>query len=162
MVASNAQNGVVSIQLTGHGKQGRISISPRSLNFGTIDVNTMSAAQTVTLSNPNPVQMTLSGITTSNQSIFPFQIEQNTCGASLAPNAGCTLQIVFQPPQNGGFGGSYFINDNALGGPQTIRLSGRGRGGPVPTRTPTPTRTGTPTATPSPAPFPMRAMPTIH
>ncbi|HSR58310.1 MAG TPA: choice-of-anchor D domain-containing protein, partial [Candidatus Binataceae bacterium] len=126
------------------------------------DVNTTSSPKTVTLTNNNPIQMTLNGISTSNQAIFPFQIEQNTCGSTLAAGASCTLQIVFQPPQNGPFKGSYFVNDNAFESPQMIRLSGSGRGGPVPTRTATPTRTGTPGPTPALGTFPMRAFPAIH
>jgi len=161
-VASNAHNGALTMQLVGHGKQGKLTIAPRSLAFGAIAVNSTSAPKTVTLTNNNPIDMTLSGFTTSNQAVFPFQAEQNTCGSTLAAGASCTLQVVFNPQQAGSFRGSFFVNDNAFKSPQQIRLSGSGRGASSASSAESEAATPSPTGAASPGTLPMRAFPSIH
>jgi len=163
VITSNAANPVESVQLAGNGNQGSLAINPQSLGFGSIDVGSQSKTKTVKLTNKNPLPISIFQISTSNQAVFPFFIEQNTCTAPLAPNGGnCTLEIFFAPPKNGGYSGSFFVNDNAANNPQPIRLSGSGKNGPKPTRTATPTRSVTATPTPVPATLPLRSMPVLQ
>jgi hypothetical protein len=161
LITSNASNGggVLGVNLVGHGKQGALSFSPRSLNFPLADVGgTATASQSVTLINKNAVQLTIHGISSSNPSVYPII---DNCPSVLMPSAQCTVSASFMPDRNGSIPGRITIADNAAGA-NTVRLSGRGRGGPTPTRTATPTKSATPTAMPTPGNFPMRAFPSIH
>ena len=161
LITSNAgnDNGVLSVNLVGHGKQGTLSIKPGSLSFPVAQVAaTPTSSKSVTLTNKNAVRMTISGISSSNPNVFQLT---NNCPTTLQPSAQCTFSVGFMADRNGAIGGKIFISDNAAG-PNRVNLSGSGRGGPTPTHTPTPTRSATPSATKVPGPFPMRALPIIH
>ena len=75
MIISNAanDNGVQSVTLVGFGMQGSLAINPGSLSFPVGDVisGPASASKSVTLSNRNPLQLTISGISSSNPEVFP-------------------------------------------------------------------------------------------
>jgi hypothetical protein len=161
VIQSNASNpNPPSVTLKGVGKQGRLSIKPRSLGFGTATVGAPpTSSKTATLTNNNPVPMAITGITSSNPAVFPIT---TTCGATLAIGAQCTVSAGFMAQRNGGIEGFVFITDNAMNSPQKIRLSGNGTGGPKPTPTAKPTSTATPTPGPTPVPFTFRAFPAMH
>jgi hypothetical protein len=160
LVTSNAANGVQSVQLLGGGKVGKISIAPGSLSFPVANVGALpTSSKSVTITNKNPVQLTIHGITSSNPGVFPIT---DGCPGVLQPNANCTVSASFMADRNGLIRGSIIVSDNAAKSMQKVHLAGSGRGGPTVTRTATATRTPTPTATRSPsAPFPMRAYPAI-
>ncbi len=162
MIISNAanDNGVQSVTLVGFGMQGSLAINPGSLSFPVGDVisGTPSASKSVTLSNRNPLQLTISGISSSNPDVF---LLTSNCPSKLQPSAQCTLSVSFAPDRNGSIGGRINIVDNAAG-PNRVGLSGSGKGSPNPTRTPTPTRSATPSPTKAPGPYPMRAYPVMH
>jgi hypothetical protein len=94
------------------------------LSFGAAGVGQSSAAQTVTLTNNGGVPLAVSGIATSGD--FALLAGSNTCGASLAPAAVCTVQIVFTPSASGARTGSVTFTDNAANSPQTLALTGTG------------------------------------
>ncbi|HLI79236.1 MAG TPA: choice-of-anchor D domain-containing protein [Candidatus Binataceae bacterium] len=160
LITSNAANGVQSVSLIGHGKQGTLSISPRTLSFPLGIVGALpSASKPVTLTNRNSVQLTINSISSSNSDAFPIT---NGCPNVLQPGASCTVSASFSAQRNGQNRGSIDVGDNA-GGPDRVLLVGSGRGGP--TKVPTATATATRRATPAPTPvasFPMRAFPVMH
>ncbi len=160
LISSNAAN-VVSVNLSGFGKQGAVTLNPRSLGFGTATVGAAATAnKSITLSNNNPVPLTINGVSSSNPAVFVT----NECPPQLQPNAQCTISASFAPTRNGAIRGQIFISDNAVRSPQKVRLSGNGTGGPTPTRTATATRTP-PYATPAPTPatsLPVRTFPVMH
>jgi hypothetical protein len=159
LITSNAANGVQSVSLIGHARQGRISISPGSLSFPLANVGALpTASKSVTITNNNAVQLTIHAITSSNPGVFPIT---DGCPGVLQPGAKCTVSASFMADRNGVINGKISIVDNAAG-PDRIGLSGSGRGGPTTTRTATPTRSATPTAIRTPGPFPMRAFPVLH
>jgi len=161
LITSNANNGggVLRVNLTGRGKQGTLSINPRSLSFPVAEVGAPpSAGKLVTLTNKNPVPLTIHGITSSNPSVFPIT---DNCPNMLQPAAQCTVSVSFAADRNGPIRGFVSVVDNAAGANQ-VRLTGSGKGGPVPTRTATATNTATPTARPTPGLLPMRAFPATH
>jgi len=160
-INSNASNdnGVLSVGLVGYGKAGTLSISPGSLSFPVAQVAaTPTSSKSVTLTNKNAVQLTISRISSSNPDVF---LLTNNCPTTLQPNARCTFSVSFMADRNGAIGGKIFIADNAAGA-NRVNLSGSGKNGPTPTRTATPTRTPTPSPTKGPGPFPMRAFPVMH
>jgi ASPM-SPD-2-Hydin domain-containing protein/centrosomal CEP192-like protein len=52
--------------------------------------------------------------------------QSNTCLATLAPDAHCSISIVFNPAAAGTFTATLQVVDNAPGSPQTLSLSGNG------------------------------------
>ena len=52
--------------------------------------------------------------------------ETNTCGASLAAQASCTIGVTFKPTSTGKRTGSLPIHDDASNGPQIVVLTGKG------------------------------------
>jgi hypothetical protein len=159
LITSNASNGVLSVGLLGHGKQGILTISPAELSF---PANGMGEApgpsKMITITNKNSVPLTIHGIASSNPSVFPMT---ENCPATLAAGASCSVSVSFMADRNGEIGGHIVVSDNAMG-PNRVELIGGGHGFPVFTRTATPTRTPRPTATMSPAAFPLRAFPVTH
>ncbi len=102
-----------------------VSISPvTTLSFGVTPIGTLSATQTVTVTNNGGLLLLLRGITVSGD--FSIVAGSNTCGASLAPGSACTLQVVFTPAAGGARAGVLTVTDNAGSSPQTLALSGMG------------------------------------
>jgi Abnormal spindle-like microcephaly-assoc'd, ASPM-SPD-2-Hydin len=112
-----------------------VSLSPTSLSFGNHQVNTTSAAQTVTLKNSGNAALTIKGIGLSGPNSGDFH-QQNTCPSSsstLAAGASCTISVTFTPKAESNFSASLSIADNASGSPQSVTLSGTGVPGMPPT-----------------------------
>jgi hypothetical protein len=99
-----------------------VSLSPASLSFPAIGVGLSSAAQTLTLTNNGGLPLSISSIAGSQG----FTIATSTCGATLAVNAACAVQIVFTPAAAGPAAGTITITDNAPTPTQTATLSGTG------------------------------------
>ena len=105
-----------------------VSLSPTSLSFGNHQVNTTSAAQTVTLKNSGNAALTIKGIGLSGPNSGDFH-QQNTCPSSsstLAAGASCFISVIFTPTAEGTRSASLSIADNASGSPQSVALSGSG------------------------------------
>jgi hypothetical protein len=160
LITSNAANGVQAVSLFGRGKQGTLSINPTSLGFPEGIVGAPpGASKAVTLTNRNPIQLTIGSITSTNPDAFPITSE---CPSVLQPSASCTVSASFGAVRNGVNRAYIDIVDNAAG-PDRVILAGSGRGGPRVTPTPTATATRYPTPVRTPAPsFPMRAFPVMH
>jgi len=103
-----------------------VSLSAITLTFSAQIVNSTSAAQTVTLTNTGTAVLTLTSITPT----APFA-QTNTCGASLAAGAICTISVTFTPTAAGSAVGSVTLVDNAGSSPQTIALNGTGTTAPI-------------------------------
>ena len=56
-----------------------------------------------------------------------FAISADGCsGHAVAPGSSCSLQLAFTPPSSGSFNAALTLEDDALGAPQTVVLSGSG------------------------------------
>lgn len=121
-VFGNLPSGQITTTLSGTGlAAGKVVVSPVTLNFGNSLIGTATPAQNVTISNTGGVSVTLQAPAVTGD----FQIGANTCGASLAPNFGCTVSILFSPTAAGGRSGVLSISDSS--GTQTVQLSGSGQ-----------------------------------
>src|SRR5207249_5592396 len=87
------------VALTGTGTQ--VSLSPVSLNFGTVAVGTTSAAQAVTVTNVGSTTLTFTGFSIAGTTLGDYQISSNTCGSSLAGGGRCTVSLQFKPSATG-------------------------------------------------------------
>jgi hypothetical protein len=103
--------------------------TPTSLSFGSQPVGSGTAAQSVTVRNTGTAAATVSSVATA----APFA-QTNTCGASIAAGAACTVSVTFRPTVNGPATANLTITSNATNSTLAIALSGTGTGG-----------TGTPT-----------------
>ena len=112
----------VTVAVTGTGIA-PVTITPASLAFSTTQrVGIASAAQAVTIRNRATTPLTIQSIVAS-----PADYTQtNNCGASLAANATCNVNVIFNPHVTGSIPGTLTISDSALGSPQTVALTGTG------------------------------------
>ncbi len=102
-----------------------VSISSDSLSFGNQGVNTTSDAQTVKITNTGTAALTISSIAVTGTNANNFA-QTNTCPASLAVNANCTISVTFTPTASGGRSGNITLTDSAAGSPQDVVLNGTG------------------------------------
>jgi hypothetical protein len=102
-----------------------VTLSPiGGLVFGATAAGTVSAGQTVTLSNSGGSLLTIGGIVVGGE--FGVVAGSNTCGSTLAAGAACSVGIAFAPAGGGAQVGSVAVTDNAAGSPQVLALSGTG------------------------------------
>ena len=82
----------------------RISFSPATINFGTVNVGRMSAAQTLTLTNGGTASVTITSLVVGGTNPIDFRRIGGTCAVLgvLAPGSSCTVAMVFAPTAAGG------------------------------------------------------------
>jgi hypothetical protein len=122
-ISDNAANSPQLVPLSGTGVASgpQVLLSASSLAFATQLVNTSSAAQVVTLTNTGGAALTIASIVTKGN----FS-QVNTCGASVAAGANCTITVTFRPTAINTRFGSVTVTDNAATSPQTVSLTGVG------------------------------------
>lgn len=126
-VADSATGSPQTAGLTGSGINGApaVTLSPTSLTFPTQVVHTSSPVQNVTLTNSGSGILDLTSFTITGTNSGDFS-QTNTCGATLAAGASCTISVTFDPLAKNGRTASLSIADNATGSPQTVALTGTG------------------------------------
>ena len=102
-----------------------LAISPRSLDFGLLEVGLSSASQSITVTNVSKGPVTFTGIAPDGD-----YAQGNNCPATLDPGQSCTVGVTFSPTAAGTRPGSVMLSDNSVGSPeQTIALTGTGEPG---------------------------------
>ena len=96
-----------------------LNMSTSSLDFGLLQQNQQSAAQSVTVTNPGPDAVTISSVYATGG----FS-ETNNCPTSLAVSASCTVQVDITPTQIQNYSGKVVINSNTPFAPEVVNLSG--------------------------------------
>ena len=126
-----------NVALNGIGlSPGAASLNPTVVSLGSQPVDTTSAAQTVTLSNPGGGSLSISGISLAGAEASDFALS-TTCGALLAAAANCTISVTFTPAATGSRTATVLVHDSAAGSPQSIAVSGTGSSPPAPSLSPT-------------------------
>jgi len=98
-----------------------LTASPSSLSFGSENVGSTSAAQTVTVSNPGTTAASVSSVSASG----PFS-ETSTCGSSIAAGGSCSVSVKFAPTAAGAASGTLSVASSAPSSPLSVALSGTG------------------------------------
>jgi hypothetical protein len=119
-----------------------VAVSPASVDFGTQLVGSVTAPQTVTLTNNETTAITIVSIAvtavTPPAPATDFKISSNTCGNSLAASASCTVSVTFTPSHASAESATLVFTDADGSSPQTAALTGTGTAtAPVTTFTPT-------------------------
>jgi hypothetical protein len=99
-----------------------IALSPLTLTFSSQPVGSLSALQTVTVTNTGNVPVTVSSIVTNGD----FTQSNSCVGQPLGVNASCAVQVGFLPSATGARTGLLTVYANVPGGQATVALSGTG------------------------------------
>ena len=97
-------------------------LSQANINFGSVLLGSRSS-QSLTLTNTGGSPLLISGITLTGANAPSFAISDG-CGASLAANSACTIQVTFSPSVVGSAVALLNITDNAPSTEQSATLSG--------------------------------------
>ncbi|MFH1097303.1 MAG: right-handed parallel beta-helix repeat-containing protein [Candidatus Desantisbacteria bacterium] len=105
----------------------KISVTPISYDFGTIDVGTQSAAQPFTITNIGKATLFIGTITITATDSFFIQ-NDNCSNSSITPAASHTVEVVFAPQSGGSKRGTLTIPSNDPDTPNfEVALKGEGR-----------------------------------
>ncbi len=126
-VTDDASGSPQAATLSGTGVAAQVSLNPTAVSFGSQNVNTTSAAQTITLSNTGSAVLSITSIAVTGTNAGDFA-QTNTCGTSVAAGSSCTISVAFTPQATGPRSASLSLTDNASDSPQTPALSGTGVG----------------------------------
>lgn len=118
-------SGVASVLLN-TGGIALAKISPHSLDFGHVQIHTISPAQSVTLRNTGTAPLNISGIRTLGGDSGAFHVTTNTCGTTLAVGGSCTVSVQFGPVGRRSYASALGFADDAVGHRQTVSLTGIG------------------------------------
>lgn len=114
------------VSLTGTGIVApTVTLTPASFAFNTQLLGTSSGAAVATLTNTSSSGLNISGVTLGGPNATDF-IQTNTCGNSLLPGAKCLVTVIFKPLSKGTRSATVSIQDNAVGSPQKLTLTGTG------------------------------------
>jgi hypothetical protein len=108
---------------------GQIAVSPAALNFNPHPIGSVSAPQTLTVTNNGLATVHVASLALSQDSFA----ETDNCTGTLAPHQSCIAQVVFAPTATGPAQASIRVSDdstqNAATHPQAAALLGTGTAG---------------------------------
>jgi hypothetical protein len=121
VVNSPSRNG--SAPVTPGAQPVTITLTPRTLDFGTQKVGTTGAPLTATVSNQSSAALKITDVIPSG---IDFR-ETDNCRVQLAPGATCVIEVKFTPAITGQRDGSVTILDSVSLQPHTLVLTGVGQ-----------------------------------
>jgi hypothetical protein len=133
-VSDNASGSPQTVALEGHSgaPAAAVLLSPITLAFGSQRVGANSKMQVVLLKNIGSAPLNIDSairIDGASASEFHFHTVHEACPdttGEVAPNASCSIGIVFAPVSSGPKNAQLIIEDDAAGSPHTVELSGSG------------------------------------
>jgi hypothetical protein len=99
-----------------------MTLSATTLSFAAQQVQTLSAAQSVSISNTGNAALNISQIAMTGD----FTETDNCVGTAVAAGAGCVVQVTFLPSATGARTGAMTLYANVSGGQGSVALSGTG------------------------------------
>lgn len=143
--AGNVSTATQRIDLAGTGVAAALpapTLSVTSVDFGNQDINTASAAKTLTITNSSSTDvLAIASIAIDGANASEYGVDNttaNACTASLSASSSCDVSIKFLPTAAGPRTADLTVTTNATGSPYVVPLSGTGSAvvGPTPTSTP--------------------------
>jgi hypothetical protein len=101
-----------------------VTISPASVDFGTVSQGASVPPMSVQITNSGTGALHISGIALSGSNPGDFSQSSNCVGAAIATQGKCTVTVNFAPTTQGQRTASLVITDDAANSPQSIALSG--------------------------------------
>lgn len=101
------------------GQQPVVTLSATSLKFGTLEAESTSPVQVVTLTNTGNAVLTITELSAAKG----YHLFNDGC-TTVAAGDSCTFGVVFQPTTAGSYPSAVTIADNAANSPQRVGLSG--------------------------------------
>ena len=96
------------------------------MDFGSkTKVGKTSKAKTVTIKNSSPKSSKIDVMVTGETTLAPFAVKKQ-CKKTLAPGKSCKVSVTFTPPDTTTQNGELIIDDDAIGAPQSVDLTGTG------------------------------------
>lgn len=120
------------------GPYANATLSPTSISFGNVAVNSTSRAKTATFTNTGTVALTVSGVTPTGTNASDFTVAGCGFGAgspSVPAGTSCTLSITFAPKAAGTRSATVEVKaangtqTNVTSGSLTVTGTGKSRGG---------------------------------
>jgi len=99
-----------------------LTATPTSLGFGSTNVGSATAAQSVTINNTGQTAAGVSGVSVNSGDYS----QSNTCGTSIAAGGSCTVSVTFRPSASGTRTGILTVSSNATNPSFTVSLTGMG------------------------------------
>jgi len=115
-----------TVALTGTVPAGVLSLTPVTVNFGTVRINTTSTATAISVSNTGAASLTITSYTFAGTGAGQFA-QTNNCPATLAVGASCTVNVTFRPTTTGGKSATLNVNVASPAVSQSVTLAGTGR-----------------------------------
>ncbi len=123
LVAATYGRGLWEIPLLTAGVAGTsASVSPATLDFGSQQVQTVSAPSTVTVTVIGSLDLHVTSTTVAGD----FSVGSNSCTGTVAAGTTCAVDVSFAPTATGARTGMLTIFGNLPGGEVTVPLSGTG------------------------------------
>ena len=124
---------------TNPGEEPLLAVNPTTLSFGNARIGTISASQTVTISNPGAAPLQVTGLEFVNSlNSFDsldkdaFRLTFNGCAGIFVPAqaaAHCDVFVGFQPTNTHAYAAALKVTANTSGGPTEVLLDATGIGG---------------------------------
>ena len=127
IISDSAAGSPQTVSVTGTGTNPTVNLSANTLAFGTQNLGTASAAQSITLNNTGNASLNIASIAVIGANPSDFTAT-NACGSSVVAGGSCTISVTFTPASSGTRTASVAITDNASTSPQLIALTGTGAG----------------------------------
>ncbi|WP_028080226.1 choice-of-anchor D domain-containing protein [Solimonas soli] len=100
-------------------------LSAPTIDFGNQSVGVASMAQAVSVTNDGNTPLVIASVTASGD----FAVSANGCSTAVAPQASCTIAVIFTPGAAGARAGDLEIVSNADDSPASVTLTGTGVAG---------------------------------
>ena len=127
-------------------RAGQVTITPlypvaqpssTSLTYsGSQPQSTLSAPQTVTITNSGTEPLVITGLSFGGADPGDFLVGSSTCGGQIAPLGTCQVTVYFAPQAQGARSATLLVTSNDPASPTAVALTGTG--GPLPQGAPGP------------------------
>lgn len=126
-IESDAPGSPQTVELKGTGEAAPkplAKLSAKTVPFGAQKLNSATIKK-VTLTNDGDAALTIKSINVTGFSPSDF-LPTEKCGKALAPKSTCEMDITFKPTTIGDKSAVIVIEDDAIGSPHTVNLTGKG------------------------------------
>jgi hypothetical protein len=132
-IPSNSPTSPDSVSLSGTGVEPpAVDLSTTSINFGSQNVGSASAQQTITVTNSGGADLVIGTLGATSE----FIVSADGCtAATITPGNNCNFKVSFSPTSTGAKTGGVTIPSNASTSPDSVSLSGTGVDTAAPTTT---------------------------